>query len=188
MSDPTRQTPAAFFHFLTQSFQYPEQSWLTESYFDLFVEIAHNLGLAHNVPMLCRQYCNNAQGLEILQIEYTRLFINAVPSVIAPPYSSVYLDGEGTLFGPSAEEVKRFYQHHGFDLAGSADIPDHLTLELEFLALLIDDQQHAAAEQFLHHHFRIWFPRFQERVLTNTTNPFYTSLISMVDFFTREEP
>lgn len=182
------RTPAAFYSFLAQSFRYPEQTWLSESYFDLLDGIVQHLDLDKDALALRLSYCANQEGLEQLQIEYTRLFINAAPAVIAPPYSSVYLGQEGDLYGPSAVWVKQFYQREGFDVAGEGDIPDHLSLELEFIALLIDEGKEEAAEQFLKEHFRIWFPLFKKRVLAGSTNKYYSTLLTLVDFFTREEP
>ncbi len=187
MTNSKSKTPAALYYFLAQSFRYPEQTWLCEPYFDILDSIVKNLELNNNAIGLRKSYCANPEGLEILQIEYTRLFINAPPAVIAPPYSSIYLDQEGNLYGPSAVWVKKFYQQHGFELSGGGDIPDHLVLELDFIALLIDEGQDNEAEQFLNEHFRKWFPLFKERVLNGSTNKFYSTLLTLVDFFTREE-
>lgn len=188
MNNSKPKNPGAFYSFLAQSFCYPERVWLDEPYFDLLGSIMQNLGLNNDAHRLRQSYCTNPEGLEILQIEYTRLFINAIPAVVAPPYSSIYLDQEENLYGHSAVWVKQFYQQHGFDLAGEADLPDGLALELEFLALLIDENQNVVAEQFLHEHFRKWFPIFKERVLNGSSNQFYSTLLTLVDFFTREEP
>ena len=188
MTNSKLRTPAALYYFLAQSFRYPEQTWLCEPYFDLLNNIVQNLDLENDALGLRQSYYANKEGLEILQIEHTRLFINAHPAVIAPPYSSVYLDQEGNLFGPSAVWVRKFYQQHGFELSGEGDIPDHLVLELDFIALLIDEGQDDEAEQFLNEHFRKWFPFFKERVLNGSTNKFYSTLLTLVDLFTREEP
>ncbi|NTV49555.1 MAG: hypothetical protein HGB32_01845 [Geobacteraceae bacterium] len=188
MTNSKTRTPAALYYFLAQSFRYPEQAWLCEPYFDLLDSIVQNLDLNNDALWLRQSYCANQEGLEILQIEHTRLFINAHPAVIAPPYSSVYLDQEGNLFGPSAVWVRKFYQQHGFELSGEGDIPDHLVLELDFIALLLDEGLYDEAEQFLNEHFRKWFPLFKKRVLSGSTNKFYYTLLTLVDFFTQEEP
>jgi TorA maturation chaperone TorD len=188
MTNSKTRTPAALYCFLAQSFRYPEQAWLGEPYFDLLDNIVQNIDLNNDALGFRQSYCDNQEGLEILQIEHTRLFINAYPAVIAPPYSSVYLDLEGNLFGPSAVWVRKFYQQHGFELSGEGDIPDHLVLELDFIALLLDEGLDNEAEQFLSEHFRKWFPLFKERVLSGSTNKFYSTLLALVDFFTREEP
>jgi TorA maturation chaperone TorD len=188
MNCPQPETPASLYRFLAQSFRYPEQTWLNGPYFDLLGNIKQNLDLDSDATGI-HWNCNaKPDGLELLQIEYTRLFINAAPAVIAPPYSSIYLDHEGNLYGQSAVWVKQFYQLHGFDVEGEGDITDHLVLELEFLALLIEEQQGDSAEQFLNEHFRRWFPLFRERVLNGSANQFYSTLLTLVDFFTREEP
>ena len=188
MTNLHSKTPSTLYSFLAHSFRYPEQTWLLEPYFDLLESIVQNFDIDTDASELRQSYCGNPEGLEKLQIEYTRLFINAIPAVIAPPYSSVYLDQEGNLFGPSAVWVRKFYQQNGFELSGEGDIPDHLVLELDFLALLLDEDQDDEAEQFLREHFRKWFPLFRERVLSGSTNTFYSTLLSLVDFFTREEP
>lgn len=184
----TEKDSAALFCFLAQSLQYPEKNWLTDSYFTLFEKLAQHLEQDHNAPAIRQQYHEDDRGLEILQTEYTRLFINHIPSVIAPPYSSIYLDSEAGLYGPSAVWVKQFYQQHGVDLAGEADIPDHLARELQFIALMLDDNLLDAAEQFLEQHLRVWFPRFKERVYQQSSNRFYRAILEMIDFFTRKEP
>ncbi|MDD2310170.1 MAG: molecular chaperone TorD family protein [Desulfuromonadaceae bacterium] len=188
MNNSKPKTPAAFYTFLAQSFRYPERTWLIGPYFDLLENISQNLDLNKDALGLRQSYCASEEGLEELQIEYTRMFINAIPAVVAPPYSSIYLDKEGNLYGRSAVWAKQFYQLHGFDLAGEEDLPDHLVLELDFLGLLLEEGQEDAAEQFLSEHFRRWFPSFKERVLNGSTNKFYSTLLTLVDFFTREEP
>ncbi|MDD2542530.1 MAG: molecular chaperone TorD family protein [Desulfuromonadaceae bacterium] len=187
MNNSKTKIPSAFYRFLSQSFRYPEQTWLCEPYFDLLDSLVQYLDGDNDAHRLRQEYCGNRMGLEIMQIEYTRLFINAAPAVIAPPYSSVYLDREGNLYGRSAVWVKQFYHQQGFDVAGEGDIPDNLALELEFLALLMEEQQYEAAEEFLNKHFRMWFPLFKERVLSGSTNEFYSTLLTLVEFFTREE-
>jgi TorA maturation chaperone TorD len=80
-----------------------------------------------------------------------------------------------------------FYHEQGFDLAGEADIPDHIFFELEFLALLAEEGKSDVEERFLAQHFRTWFPKFQARVVQESRHPFYRVLVNLIDFFTREE-
>ncbi|PKN62399.1 MAG: hypothetical protein CVU57_24230 [Deltaproteobacteria bacterium HGW-Deltaproteobacteria-15] len=70
-------------------------------------------------------------GLEPLQAEYVRLFINALPETPCPPYGSFYL--EGTLMGDTTIRLRDLYASHGFH---TDEMPDHISVELEFLALL----------------------------------------------------
>src|SRR3989304_4531298 len=64
-------------------------------------------------------------GNEELLVEYSRLFIGPF-GVIAPPYGSVYLDGERRVMGDSTMKVIGMYRDEG--LSGPSDataLPDH---------------------------------------------------------------
>jgi TorA maturation chaperone TorD len=53
-----------------------------------------------------------------------------------PPYASLFLDEEARLAGPVAGRVRRWYEQVGFSASTSGEEPDHLGVELRFLALL----------------------------------------------------
>ncbi|MCK5193296.1 MAG: molecular chaperone TorD family protein, partial [Desulfobulbaceae bacterium] len=114
-----------------------------------------------------------------------RLFINAVPHVLAPPYASVYAHIDGTLYGPIAEKTKDFYREKGYALS-QEDIPDYIVYELEFLAILVE-QDEDGYETFLDTLFYPWFSKFEEKVLHETEHPFFIIIVKLIDFFTREE-
>ena len=177
---------AAIYHFFANSMEFPEAAWLTPDYWSFLQTMLTKLGWREEVAALA-PFAVTADQLDPLQLEYTRLFINAVPHVIAPPYGSVYLDSDGMLFGPSAEKTKNFYHEQGYDLTGPNDIPDHLALELRFLGLLVEEGKEEAAERFLEQCFRPWFSLFSVRVAREARHPFYRVLVQLIDFFTREE-
>jgi len=108
--------------------------------------------------------------LEDLQTEYTRLFINASPHVIASPYASVNTPGEGVLYGPISEKTKDFYRSRGYEV-DDRELPDHIVNELEFLDSL----------------FRPWFGVFKDKVCQESQHPFYRVTVQLIDFFTKEE-
>jgi TorA maturation chaperone TorD len=121
-----------------------------------------------------------------VQIEHTRLFINAIPHVAAAPYASVHYKGDGTLYGAIAEQTKKFYRSKGFTLARENDLPDHLVYELEFLALLAKEDPDGQRE-FLYSLFTPWFDIFRNKVLREAHHPYYRIVVNLIDFFTREE-
>lgn len=178
---------AGIYRFLARSMAFPSASWLDDAYWTAFLALLDAVGWQDESDELRRQHVQGAALLESLQVEYTRLFVNAFPRVLAPPYGSVYLSDDGMLYGPSAVLTKQFYRERGFDLPGEADLPDHLTLELEFLAMLAAAGEEADEALFLRRHFRPWFPRFRARVLSEVHHPFYRVLVNLIDFFTREE-
>jgi len=101
-------------------------------------------------------------GSPSLANEYVRLFINALPEVPCPPYGSVYL--EGSLMSSSTVRLRRIYQAYGFDCM---EMPDHLSVELEFLAVLaaLGDQPESRDDYAeVLNHLRAWTPEFFRRV------------------------
>lgn len=136
-------------------------------------------------------------GNEELLVEYSRLFIGPF-GVIAPPYGSVYLDGERRVMGDSTMEVIGMYRNEG--LSGSTDareLPDHVAVELEFMSYLVfaeikalekSDLRTAVEavekqERFSGEFLRRWIPPFCERIKENTENGFYTALAQCASTF-----
>jgi TorA maturation chaperone TorD len=66
---------------------------------------------------------------------------------VAAPYASVFLGSEALLFQEPFTQVYRLFKAEGISLRPGVDLPeDHLSFELEFLAL-ISDRIAAALEQ-----------------------------------------
>ncbi len=122
-----------------------------------------------------------------LQVEYTYLFINAVPSVPAPPYESAYTD-RGLLMGRPVSEVVQAYREAGLVVRSDYDgLPDHIAAELEFVAYLMEQELEAADSSagetaqawrsrrraFLEAHLLRWAPPFLEKVARSARRPFY---------------
>jgi len=176
---------ATLYRFCAQSMQYPEANWFTDKYLASLNTLLQTLGGADEINNLQKAIAESSNLLEDLQVEYTRLFINGVPHVAAPPYASVYL--EKTLKGKYSEEILLFYQFHGYTLAESSDLPDSLIHQLEFLSYLAEDKNRSAEEEFLNRFFLPWFPIFSANVLEEAQHPFYHIIISIIEFFTKEE-
>ena len=99
----------------------------------------------------------------LLENEYVRLFINAMPEVPCPPYGSVYL--EGSVMGESTLKVAEIYRKYG---VASEEPADHIAVETEFLAWL---HGRAAADgdarqdfTYLLGHLRQWTEPFFSKV------------------------
>ena len=84
--------------------------------------------------------------LDELRTAHTLLFVNRPGGVAAPPYGSVYLDGEGLLMGASTRSVAQIYQSAGLEVEESAEPPDYLPIELEFLCHLVEQEDEALAQ------------------------------------------
>lgn len=173
------------YRFLAQSLKFPEHSWFTDDYKTMFFSMLDQLEANTESEDLREFFAQTDDFIEDLQIEYTRLFINGVPHVVAPPYGSVYLDK--SLQGLHASKTLAYYREKGCDMAEGSDLPDHIVHELEFLSHLAEDGDLAGEKEFLQNYFLAWFPDFRNRVLSEAHHPYYRLVITMIDYFTKEE-
>lgn len=180
-------TLSAIYSLLALTMRYPDAAGINDQLFDTLESLLASLDRPTELTAFRDWRRRSSDPLDELRIEYTRLFINAVPHVTVPPYASVYLDGSGILQGPTTERTRDFYREHGYDLASESEPADHLALELDFLAALTGEGQVEAEEVFLRTLFRPWFTRFKERCMQEVRHPFYTVSIQLIDFFTKEE-
>ena len=99
------------YRFLALAMRYPEAEVITTEFLDSFETLL--AGLAQQTARDDVRQWRQKAGRRIisdLQIAYTRLFINAIPRVIAPPFASVYMDGDGSLQGPTTEKTRDWYR------------------------------------------------------------------------------
>lgn len=164
---------------------YPHADWFNESYLESLYALLDALGGTAEKEALQSTLAQYSNNLEELQVEYTRLFINGIPHVAAPPYASVYLDK--TLRGRYSDELLTHYRSAGFVLNEKADLPDNIIHQLEFLSFLAEDNDPEGEKIFLTRFFSPWFPIFSLRVREKADHPFYRIIISLIDFFTKEE-
>jgi len=126
--------------------------------------------------------------------EYTRLFVDAFPDAIAPPYGSFYLQKEGLVPTRTISEVLRFYHGAGFSLKGNLhDLPDHVANELEFMAFLASKESQALGNErikseeiqmnFLSRFILPWVPTFCEKMVEHSCHPFYGYLGNLTKEF-----
>ena len=186
-SDIQTQPLADVYVFLALTMRYPDTSFLAEDFLDVFEELLDSFDMLSEQEEIrtCRQQDSNL--VDTLQVEYTRLFINAIPHIVVPPYGSFYLDGDHTLQGKSTRRARDFYRQYGYDIADTSEPADHIRFELEFLAALTRDNELEAEEQFLKTIFRPWFSSFYKRVLDDKGHPFYQVSLKLIDIFTKEE-
>jgi len=165
--------------------QYPDPSWLTEQYLSSLYSLLDALEGFSEKEQLASSLDGSINYLEDLQVEYTRLFINGMPHVVAPPYASVYL--EKSLQGKYAENVLIYYRSLGYTLSEHSDLPDNIIHQLEFLSFLAEDKDQQSEEEFLSKYFLPWYKIFSNLIKKESQHPFYHVIISIIDFFTKEE-
>ncbi len=139
--------------------------------------------------------------LELLKVEFTRLFIGPY-SMPAPPYGSVYIEKERKVMGDSTMDVQKRYQNFGLDISNNfKEVPDHITAELEFMFFLIFKEIESIqsnipeqAQEILYHqksfhndHLNIWIPDFTDCVIEHAGTQFYRNLAKATRIFIAEE-
>lgn len=144
--------------------------------------------LAERVAALGRAF--EADDLQTLLVDYTRLFLGPVDPV-ARPYGCSWLSGDGTLMQDSTMAVLALYREGGFDLDPAlGELPDHIAIELEFLYVVAFRERQAqeagdAAEaerlagltrRFLADHLGRWGGRLGEALEKGAGTAFYRCL------------
>jgi TorA maturation chaperone TorD len=122
--------------------------------------------------------------------EYVRLFVKGE----APPYETTY-DGAGSARGGKMQQladIAGFYRAFGFQAVGER--PDHLAVELEFMALLYVKEAYAllsrsaegavicseSRRKFMAGHLTGWLPAFGQKVSEAARLPYFAALAAVV--------
>lgn len=112
-----------------------------------------------------------------VEFAFNRLFVGPA-SLVAPPYSSVYLDGQPDLMGPTTTTIRHFYEAIGLVSPWLDSLPDdHLSLELdayrrlERAGAVLDLDELRDLQAFLGAHLRSWVPLFVDRVRRSEDTP-----------------
>jgi TorA maturation chaperone TorD len=142
--------------------------------------------------------------LEDLAVEYTRLFLG--PGNHVSPHESVHHqreDGQwGQLWGASTAEVKNFIETTGLSYSDDfKGMPDHITVELEFMQQLTLHEEQAWKEadadkatafrnvekKFIEEHLIHWIPAFCENVIQEAELSFYREIASLTQKYIQFE-
>ena len=185
MTSTTTLRIATLYRFCAQSLQYPDTSWLNADYLQGLYSLLESLGADDELEQVQKAFETDPDILETLQIEHTRLFINGVPHVVAPPYGSVYVDK--SLQGLHTAKTLNFYAECGYSLKHGSDLPDHIIHQLEFLSLLAENNDAEHESEFLQTIFLPWFSKFGARVKQESHHPFYSVIVQLIDYLTKEE-
>lgn len=136
-----------------------------------------------------------------LEVDFSKLFIGPFLS-LAPPYGSIYLDGERRMMGDSTINAQQQYREAGFDISPEfKDAPDHICVELEFMHALIRIASEAIALEdfailmdslnrqhfFLKRHLGAWVPQFAELMTEHASSEYFKCLADVTRQFIAEE-
>lgn len=124
---------------------------------------------------------------EQLSVAHAELFVGPF-ELLAAPYGSVYLEKNRQIMGDTTIGVLKCYEDAGLTV-DEKEPPDHIAIELEFMAFLCTREAEARAagkvtqaqkffsmQSDFYHSFLSWTPRLCEEMRRATDNPFYRAL------------
>ena len=139
------------------------------------------------------------QLLEILALEFTRLFIGPNNHISAHESIFVEMDhGIGSLWGARTVAVKNFIETTGLDYDSEfTGVPDHASVELEFMQRMTaweadkwqqHDRENAeyclkVQRMFLDQHLLVWLPQFCDAVIKQADIRFYAGVAELTKNF-----
>ena len=157
-------------------------------------------GMASLVDALAKGF--DAQPMEELQVDYTRLFLNPT-GPLASPYESAWIAGrDPMLVGEVTQAVLDSYRAGGYDVDLSfRDLPDHIAAELEFLYALVFREARAAASgkdaeraeaveqrrRFVEQHIGRWVGPFTTALRDGGETALYRTLADITERFVESE-
>ncbi|MDR1713717.1 MAG: molecular chaperone TorD family protein [Coriobacteriales bacterium] len=129
-----------------------------------------------------------------LATDYTMCFdgVSTVGELVAVPYASVFIGELAELYQKPRAEVFKLFREEGMSLKSGVNLPeDHISFELEFLAILSDraatalaDGDKAAAvrdlelsRDFINEHILTWYGLLAERAAQLLQTRFYRGLL-----------
>jgi putative dimethyl sulfoxide reductase chaperone len=184
--------------FLAACYYEPAVEFTEEHLFDSIVAAADAIDpdLASAARRLREAF--NAQDLQTLLVDHTRLFVGPSTPVVMP-YASFWLTEDATQRHEATMKVLELYAEGGFDIGDDfRELPDHIAAELEFLYLLVFALNHAASDdersasaalhrRFINEHLDRWLDGFAAAVAAQAQCPFYRELAALTRNFVRGE-
>jgi TorA maturation chaperone TorD len=175
---------AAIYALLARMFSYPLTTDELEAVAGLSVDESSGEASALGAPLAQMQAAMSLDYpvlVETLNREATRLF-EGPGQPVAPPFGSFYLN-ERRLMGPEAVDVRRAYlAAQLLPDQGGLMPPDHIALELGFIAALAGSESPealASARDFLVQHLLSWIPMWCDDVARAKPHPFYSGLVAL---------
>lgn len=151
------------------------------------------------LPSVLIKEASREDFLSTLQGEYVRLFgqwegekISLVESTYKPwtmdkECRMVFSASKGLFMGDCALHMIEIYQQLSLEVPEAfRSMPDHLVLELEFLALLYKLASNEQIERFIGDHLD-WIPDLKETLEKANPQPFYRNAVELIHLFLQNE-
>ncbi len=117
--------------------------------------------------------------LDELAVDFANIYL--VHTYQASPYESVWLDEESLMQQQPMFDIKKEYQKHHLEFNEQTHYADHLCLQLEFIAHLLNKSSNKSdllnVGEFLDNHLLRWIKLFSARVAKHAMTEFYASFV-----------
>ncbi len=120
------------------------------------------------------------RATDILAADFAAIFLTY--KLRASPCESVWFDDEHLMRQKSMFDVRAWYERYGMRANDWRCLPDdHICLQLEFIAHLLDDRRLELEEiaRFLDEHLLRWVDDFARRVSERCETLFYAALVPL---------
>lgn len=197
----TSRARARLYQALADALDTPVPAWLSEPggdnpLMDALAAATRELGSPTCDCLVEHLVSLPAQDLSMLRARHARLLVGPGRAQILP-YESWHRDGQ--MLGEASQEVAQWYEALGAE-SGAGELPDHLCMELAFLAYLHREEAralevgnaeeaqawHKQARRFLRRHPAQWLPNVGD-ALAASGDPVFGPLGSLLADFIREE-
>lgn len=145
------------YRFLALCFAHPDETtlawWKGPAAVDEILSVLADLDsdgrLVPRVAPRLREFSRDIGALSLDELEstYIQMFVCSIPQVLCPPYSSLYTSANDDKRLAEMAAVMEFYESCGMQLSGDfKDLPDHISVEFEFLHYLAYEEARAGAD------------------------------------------
>ena len=119
-----------------------------------------------------------ASSADELAADYAAIYLTH--TLRASPHESVWRDDDHLMLQGPTFAVREFYRRHGVQVPDwRARADDHISHELDFVALLLERGEEREAARFLKMHLLAWLPDFAGRVSQRAATPLYAALANL---------
>lgn len=178
---------------ISNLYKEPTEDFLTSLEMMETVTEEYDMELFQTINDMKREVKSHSSNLEPLLVDYARLFIGPF-NVLAPPYSSIYLEDKREVMGRSTTVVEDYYKKAGLQITNRNEPADHLCFQFEFLyylnhQLANTDKYHYIDLQteFYQNIFVKWIPKFTFALKEGATTEFYRKLSLLTRLFVEKE-
>ena len=132
----------------------------------------------------------------------TFYIFNEEGKVPAPPWESVYMTNDRSLFGEPAFQIRNKLAEFGLQfIHENTDPDDHIAIELDFMNYLINytlsAKEEAREEDYargvytqywlIKEHLNKWISPFTKDILSSNTSDFYKGIATLLSLFVKED-